>query len=116
MSENERVQAGTRALEAGDSAALAELINASHASARDDYEVSCAELEAMRDAALASPGCFGARLVGAGFGGCVMALVEAPRVDAFAVRVADRYREATGLEPSIFATGAADGAGVVAID
>ncbi len=116
VSENERVQTGIRALEAGDSEALAELINASHASARDDYEVSCAELEAMRDAALASPGCLGARLVGAGFGGCVMALVEAPRVEAFAVRVADRYREATGLEPSIFATGAAAGAGVVAID
>jgi len=116
VSENERVQTGVRALETGDSKALAELLNVSHASARDDYEVSCAELEAMRDAALASPGCLGARLVGAGFGGCVMALVEAPRVDAFAVRVADRYREATGLEPSIFATGAADGAGVVAID
>ncbi len=116
VSENERVQAGLAALEAGDAAALGALINASHVSLRDDYEVSCPELEAMREAALAAEGCYGARLVGAGFGGCVMALVDAGDVEALRRQVADGYRAATGLEPSIFATGAADGAGIVAIN
>lgn len=116
VSENERVLAGIEALEAGDWAALGALINAAHLSLRDDYEVSCAELEALRAAALDAPGCLGARLVGAGFGGCVLALVEADQVDAFAARVAGRYRRATGLQPGIFATRAADGAGIVAPD
>ncbi len=116
VSENERVQVSVAAVEHGDAVRLGELINASHVSLRDDYEVSCTELEAMRAAALAAPGCLGARLVGAGFGGCVMALVEEACVEEFVRQVAGSYREATGLEPSIFATSAADGAGIVAID
>jgi len=116
VSENERVQAGVAALERGDALALGKLINASHVSLRDDYEVSCPELEAMRAAALGAPGCLGARLVGAGFGGCAMALVEEECVGEFVPQVESSYRQATGLEPSIFATGAGDGAGVVAID
>jgi len=116
VSENERVQAGVAALERGDAVVLGELINASHLSLRDDYQVSCPELEAMRAAALDAPGCLGARLVGAGFGGCVMALVEEECVGEFVPQVESSYRQATGLEPSIFATGAADGAGIVATD
>jgi len=115
VSENERVQAGVAALEAGDVEALGELMNASHVSARDDYEVSCAELEAMRNAALAAPGCHGARLVGAGFGGCVMALVDASTVDEFAAQTAEEYEQETGLTPEIFATRAGDGAGRVRV-
>ena len=113
VSENARVQAGVQALEAGDMARLGELLSASHVSLRDDYEVSCPELEAMRDAGLAAPGCFGARLMGAGFGGCVLALVEAGVVEAFATQVARRYEAETGLTPDIFATSPADGAGLV---
>ncbi|MGI5818023.1 MAG: galactokinase [Armatimonadota bacterium] len=113
VSENARVQAGADALEAGEMAVLGELLNASHVSLRDDYEVSCAELETMRNAALRSPGCFGARLMGAGFGGCVLALVNADGVDEFAAQVGQQYRAQTGLEPAIFATAPADGAGLI---
>ena len=116
VSENERVLAGVTALEAGDWAGLGALIDAAHLSLRDDYEVSCPELEAMRAAALDAPGCLGARLVGAGFGGCVLALVEADAVERFAAQVAPRYQRATGLTPRIFATRAADGAGVMSAD
>lgn len=113
VSENARVQAGARALQAGDLEALGQLMNASHVSVRDDYEVSCPELEVMREAALAAPGCYGARLVGAGFGGCVMALVEAVAVEQFAAQLGQQYEAETGLTPEIFATRAADGAGLV---
>ena len=113
ISENDRVNAGAKALEHGDMDVLGELLNASHVSLRDDYEVSCAELEAMRNAALAAPGCYGARLMGAGFGGCVLALVEAAAVDEFAAQVGQQYQAETDLEPNIFATAAADGAGLV---
>ncbi len=113
ISENARVQAGVRAIERGDVETLGELLNASHVSLRDDYEVSCAELEAMRNAALAAPGCLGARLVGAGFGGCVMALVQAERVDEFAAQVGHQYEAETALRAEIFATRPSDGAGLV---
>ncbi len=113
VSENARVNAGAEALEAGNMPALGELLNASHVSLRDDYEVSCAELETMRNASLAAPGCFGARLMGAGFGGCVLALVRTATVDEFAAQVGQQYRVETGLEPDIFATAPADGAGII---
>lgn len=113
VSENERVQRGVALLEAGEVAAVGEIINRTHESLRDDYQVSCSELEAMRAAALGAPGCYGARLVGAGFGGCVMALVEAAAVDEFIARVGPEYRTATGLQPRVFATSACDGARVL---
>jgi galactokinase len=113
VSENARVNAGVEALEHGDMDVLGELLNASHVSLREDYEVSCEELEKMRNAALAAPGCFGARVMGAGFGGCVLALVEAATVDEFAAQVGQQYEAEAGLEPHIFATAPADGAGVI---
>lgn len=113
VSENARVNAGAEALERGDMAVLGELLSASHVSLRDDYEVSCEELEIMRNAALGAPGCFGARLMGAGFGGCVLGLVEAATVDEFAAQVGQQYQAETGLEPDIFATAPADGAGLI---
>lgn len=67
----------------------------------------------MRDAALAAPGCFGARLMGAGFGGCVLALVQASMVEEFGEQVAPRYEAETGLTPQIFVTSPADGAGLI---
>lgn len=113
VSENERVQRGVQLLQAGDAVGVGEIINRTHESLRDDYEVSCPELEAMRAAALAAPGCYGARLVGAGFGGCVMALVDQAAVPEFIALVQARYQAETGLKPRIFATSAADGAGLV---
>ena len=113
VSENRRVLDGVGAIEAGDMEALGALLNAGHVSLRDDYEVSCAELEAMRDAALDTPGCYGARLVGAGFGGCVVALVSVEAEAEFAAQVERVYEAQTGLRPAIFGTDAADGAGLV---
>jgi len=114
VSENARVGAGVKALRAGDMPTLGALLSAGHVSLRDDYEVSCPQLEAMRNAALAAPGCLGARLMGAGFGGCVLALVESAAVWQFAPQVEQQYRAETGLEPQIFATAPADGAGRIA--
>jgi len=113
VSENERVHEGVSLLEAGEMAGVGDVINRTHESLRDDYGVSCPELEAMRAAALDAPGCYGARLVGAGFGGCVMALVDASGVEEFIAQVGARYEAATGLVPRIFATQACDGAGVL---
>jgi galactokinase len=79
-SENERVRATVTALERGDLGALGPLFAASHASLRDDYEVSTPTLDALVDAALAA-GAFAARMTGGGFGGCVVALAEPQRAD-----------------------------------
>jgi len=110
VSENARVLAAARALADGDLDALGPLLAASHASLRDDFDVSTPELDALVTA-LEVAGALGARLTGAGFGGCVVALAR--RTDA--ARVADdaarAYRRATGREATIFHVRAADGAG-----
>lgn len=76
VSENERVLAAAAALAARDLAGLGELLNASHASLRDDYQVSCPELDALADLCRRHPGVYGARMMGGGFGGCVLALAQ----------------------------------------
>jgi galactokinase len=110
VTENGRVGETASALAAGDTAALRRLFAASHASLRDDFGVSTPELDALV-AALLDAGAIGARLTGAGFGGCVVGL--APRAEA--ARVADeasaRYRAATGREPTALLCEAVDGAG-----
>jgi galactokinase len=97
------------ALKEGDLKAFGRLMDESHASLRDDYEVSCAELDAMVEAARQAPGCLGARLTGAGFGGCAVALVEPQQVSAFIAQTAERYRAETDLEPSLYPVCASDG-------
>ena len=77
ISENERTLQAAAAMRAGDAARLGELMNASHASLRDDFEVSSAALDQMAAQARRHPACYGARMTGAGFGGCVAALVAA---------------------------------------
>ena len=112
-SENERVRATVAALEAGDAAAVGHLLNQAHASARDDYDVSCPELEALVEAARAVEGTLGARLTGAGWGGCIVALVRQEAVPDFEAEVPRRYREQTGREATIFACRAGGSAGPV---
>ena len=85
---------------------------ASHRSLRDDFEVSTPELDLLVELSV-DAGAFGARLTGAGFGGCVVALVARPELEAVAAAVADRYRAETGREPNAFAVSAVDGAGLV---
>lgn len=111
--ENLRVIAMAAALERGDLAALDGLMWESHRSLRDDFEVSCRELDLLVDIARSSPGCLGSRMTGGGFGGCTVNLVERSRVDEFVPGLRQGYEEATGLRPDLYVTEAAAGAGRV---
>lgn len=113
ITENNRVLRAAAALEAGDMVRFGELMYASHASLRDDYQVSCAELDALVEAASSCDGVYGARMTGGGFGGCTVNLVRADAVERFQERVSEQYRRATGITPVIFTTSAAEGASVV---
>lgn len=112
VSENERVLAMVDAFRRDDLTAAGRLMDASHASLRDDYEVSSPALDAMVDAMRHAPGCYGARLTGAGFGGCAVALVRPGREQAVADVIYQRYPKATNIWPEVYATPAADGARV----
>ncbi|MDE3089871.1 MAG: galactokinase, partial [Chloroflexota bacterium] len=89
------------------------LMNESHQSLKDDYAVSCAELDAMVEIARGQRGCLGARLTGAGFGGCTVNLVEDGAVASFTQNVAREYQARVGVAPQIYVCRAADGAGMV---
>jgi galactokinase len=115
VSENQRVIDTAAALRAGDVNALGPLLLASHASLRDDFEVSTPELDLLVDL-LVEGGAVGARLTGAGFGGCVVALVQRNHADDLAAKTVHRYRDATGLESSAFVVRAVDGAGPVDLE
>ncbi len=110
VTENERVSAAVSALESGDLATLGRLLRESHASLRDDYCVTGDELDALFDEANAAEGCIGARMTGAGFGGCAIAIVRQDAVKRFVETVGSGYLARTGLEASFFACSAGDGA------
>ncbi len=112
VTEMQRVRDFARALRDHDLDALGPLMLASHASSRDDMEVSIPELDILVDE-LVRAGALGARLTGAGFGGCVVALVPTGSAEAIAGRATDAYRARTGREPNAWVTRAADGAGRV---
>ena len=112
VSENARVLAFADALRTGDASRAGALMVASHASLRDDFAVSTPELDLLVEASIEA-GAWGARLTGAGFGGCIVALLAAERIDEAASLVTERYRTTTGLEPHAFAVRAVDGAGFV---
>ncbi len=97
----------------GDLARAGELMNEGHASLRDLYQVSVPELDAMVEAARSIPGCYGARLTGAGFGGCTIQLVERAKAGEFSVQLAEKYFRATGIQPEIISGRPADGAGTI---
>lgn len=111
VSENERVLATADALPRGDLSVLGPLLLASHASLRDDFGVSTPELDTLVDV-LVTSGAAGARLTGAGFGGCVVALVQRNHADDVLAKTTLRYRAATGIEPKGFVARAVDGARV----
>lgn len=99
--ENIRVGDASAALVRNDFAVFGGLMNLSHAGLRDDYEVSSVELDVLVEAARRVPGVLGARMMGAGFGGCTISLVEADAVPEFEARVARDYEAATGRAPKI---------------
>ncbi len=113
VGENERTLSAAEAMDAGDSTRLGNLISRAHVSLRDNFEVSSPVLDAMVEAAQASPGCLGASMTGAGFAGCAIAIVEETAVEAFVEATAERYRSTTGNIPSLFTCRAASGASVV---
>jgi galactokinase len=110
VTENARVIAAVAALEAGDLSSLGRLLGESHVSLRDDYEVTGSELDALYEEAIVAPGCLGARMTGAGFGGCAIALVRKDSIKPFIARVGERYRVRCGIEASFFACESGDGA------
>ena len=114
VQENARVEIACRYLEAGDLTAFGEQMYASHAGLRDDYEVSCAELDALVEAARGLPGVFGARMMGGGFGGCTINLVAPAQVDGFIARVSAAYERQFGRRPETYQTTIVDGVGVAA--
>ena len=113
--ENQRVLDSVGALQASSISEFGRLMGESHRSLRDLYEVSCKELDIMVEAAWGVPGTSGARMTGAGFGGCTVNLVEAGAVDTFVAEVKEIYTAKTGLVPEFYVCQAEDGAHQVEI-
>ena len=101
VSENMRVLNASAALGAGDLEEFGALMNASHQSLRDDFEVSCDELDCLVDIAQRTEGVLGSRMTGAGFGGCTVTLIHSDAIDSLKARLS-AYREHFGLNPGIF--------------
>jgi galactokinase len=111
ITENARTLQAAEALEQKQFGTLRELMGASHRSLRDDYQVSCAEVDLLVELADRVTGVYGARMTGAGFGGCTINLVESASVAEFEPKVALEYERQTGRKPEIYICHAADGAG-----
>jgi galactokinase len=113
VSENRRTVAAATAMVRGRVEEVGALMTASHASLRDDFEVSTEALDVMVACAMAQPGCYGARMTGGGFGGSVVALVAADAAAKFGDEVADRYQSQTGTTPTTHVCRASAGASTV---
>ncbi len=110
ITEDARTLESVKALKRGDIARFGVLMNGSHDSLRDDYEVSCLELDYLVESARSVDGVYGSRMTGAGFGGCTVSLVAEDAVENFKEEVPDIYKTATGLNTKITVTTAAQGA------
>jgi galactokinase len=108
--ENDRVCSAAGALRDRDLKSFGKLMYKSHESLRDDYEVSCKELDIMVDLAREVAGVCGARMTGGGFGGCTINLVDVAAVDNFSDTIKTRYAEVAGKDPEIYVCTAVDGA------
>lgn len=109
VTENERVQRTPGAFLAGDLGRIGTLMAESHHSMRDDYEISCAELDLMVEIAGVQPGVIGARMTGGGFGGCTVNLVQANVAEEFRASVAAEYEKHTHIAPAIYILNASEG-------
>jgi galactokinase len=115
VSENDRTVEAAAALQRGDVTTVGRLMDQSHVSLRDDFEVSSAALDTIVEIAHGQEGCIGARMTGAGFGGCAVALVELAAAAAFTASVTEAYRAATGLIPALYVSTAQPGASAIAV-
>lgn len=113
VQENDRVLAYVEAFKNNDLLLAGQLMNESHYSLRDDYEVSCTELDIITEIARNQTGCYGARMTGAGFGGCGVALVDRSAVENFIAAVTSAYQEQTPLEPALYEFEPAAGSQVI---
>ena len=108
--ENENVREAITALKAGDMVRFGQLMNASHATLRDDYEVTCPELDFLAERAQQFPGVLGSRMTGAGFGGCTVTLISDDQVNAFIESLGRAYEEHFGLRADFYVAEIGDGA------
>ncbi len=113
IKEDDRVLQSVHALEENDLVRFGVLMNESHIGLRDEYEVSCPELDAMVEIAWSADGVLGSRMTGAGFGGCTVTLITEDDVEQLIEKVNKEYPERTGLQPEIYVFSAEDGAGVL---
>ncbi|HAL17589.1 MAG TPA: galactokinase, partial [Anaerolineaceae bacterium] len=113
VEEMARVETATDCLLNGDAVGLGEWMVAGHASLRDLYQVSLPEIDALVEIARGLPGCYGARLTGAGFGGCTVNLVQTRHVDRFIAALQSDYHVKTGREAQVFACKASAGASIL---
>jgi galactokinase len=113
ITDSQRVLDGLALLRAGEIVAFGKLLNDAHRSYRDDFEASCKECDILAAIGQAQPGCYGARLTGGGFGGCVVSLVEADASDDFVKTIAAEYHKQTGIRPEVYVCSTADGAGEI---
>ena len=107
--ENQRTIEAAKALAANDIKRFGELMNQSHISLRDDYEVSCSEIDVLVESAWKQPGVVGSRITGGGFGGCTVSIVKNECIDAFIENVGKEYHEKTGLTADFYVVEIGDG-------
>jgi galactokinase len=113
VTENERVLRAVDAMHRNDPVALGKLFNESHTSLRDDFEVTNDALNGIVEIAQAQSACYGARMTGAGFGGCAVALVRRDSAEGFAQAVGAEFRQRSGMEAKVYVCSASEGASVV---
>ena len=109
--ENQRTIKAVNALKNNDIETFGKLMNASHISLRDDYEVSCPEVDKLVEIAWNIPGVIGSRITGGGFGGCTVSIVRNDAIENFKKEVISKYKEATGIDAEIYEAEIGDGAG-----
>jgi len=109
VTENNRVVQGIKVLEKGDVDAFGELLYQSHVSLRDEFQVSCKELDLLVELAREAPGTYGARMTGAGFGGCTVNLVHGTQVDPFCAAITEGYTRKTEKTPFVYVCKPSDG-------
>ena len=114
VGENQRTLLAAEALSSGNAAEMGKLMSASHQSLRDDYQVSCSELDILVESADTQPGVLGSRMTGGGFGGCTVNLVQESCFNYFREAVSREYQSKTGITPEIFAVQASPGAEEIA--
>jgi galactokinase len=116
VTENARVLEAEQALRAGDFVACGQAMTASHASMRDDFEITCPEVDFLAGLAEAEPGVYGSRMTGGGFGGCTVSLVEADAVERVSRHILERYPAGAGRDADAFICSPSDGAGLVSLE